>query len=257
MVGPRLGDAYGELLRAALAEESAGPARSAIAMRDPVGVQEIVERDDGFISAAPAARYLAPPRDWPRGDRLAMATCRGRVLDVGAGAGRFALALQERGVEVTALDVSPGAVEVCRARGVRSVAYSSVAEHRGEYDTFLLWGNNLGLLGGAQAAPLFLAALGALAAPGARIVAQGTDPYATADPGHLAYQAGNRRRGRLPGQLRLRVRFRTLATGWFDYLLCSADELSGLVAGARTGWRLKRVKGTEAGRYTAILAWGP
>src|SRR5437660_940206 len=53
---PRAGDAFGELMlaaHAALTGEGPGPA------------MEIVEREDGFINAAPADRYLAPPQEWP------------------------------------------------------------------------------------------------------------------------------------------------------------------------------------------------
>jgi hypothetical protein len=154
---------------------------------------------------------------------------------------------------VTGLDVSAGAVEVARARGVRSLVHGTVAAHdRGPaYDTFLLLGNNLGLLGSPAAAPAFLAALAALAAPGARIVGQGTDPYATVDPVHHRYHERNRQRGWLPGQLRVRVRYRDLATDWFDYLLCTPAELDGLVAG--TGWRVEAVDDADAPRYLAVL----
>jgi SAM-dependent methyltransferase len=252
---PRVGDAFGEMLHAALAELTGRGPRPVVGARTPVPVMELVERDDGFLSAAPAARYLAKPPDWPDCDRAALRLCAGRVLDVGAGGGRFALALQERGAEVTALDISPGAIEVCRRRGVRDTFVSTVENHVGEYDTFLLWCNNLGLLGTAATAPGFLRALGALAAPGARLVGQGTDPYATTDPVHLAYQERNRRRGRMAGQLLVRLRYRAIATEWFEYLLCAPAELRSLAEG--TGWRLEIIDATEPSRYTAVLRWCP
>src|SRR6476469_6833304 len=83
------------------------------------GVVEIVERDDGFIDAGATQLYLSPFRRWPAHHRRAMRLVRGRVLDIGAGAGRVALHLQARGHDVVSIDVSPGAVEVCRRRGVR------------------------------------------------------------------------------------------------------------------------------------------
>jgi hypothetical protein len=119
------------------------------------------------------------------------------------------------------------------------------------YDTFLLLGNNLGLLEGSQRAPVFLAALARLANSGARIIAQGTDPYRTTDPVHVGYHRRNRELGRLGGQLRLRLRYRLLATEWFDYLNCSIDELAGLLAG--TGWRLKAIDDEDAPYYFAVM----
>jgi len=50
----------------------------------------------------------------------------GPVLDLGAGAGRASLYLQQRGLHVTAIDASPGAVEVCRHRGVADVRLGDV-----------------------------------------------------------------------------------------------------------------------------------
>ena len=71
------------------------------------------------------------------------------VLDLGAGAGRAALYLQERGLPVTAVDASPGAAEVCRRRGVADVRLGDVndpPEDRRWAAVVLLCGN-LGLGG--------------------------------------------------------------------------------------------------------------
>ncbi len=248
---PRIGDAFGEVMRAALAEETGVGPRPTIGSRHPRPVIELVERDDGFLQGAPAARYLAAPADWLDFDRRAVDLARGRVLDIGVGAGRVALELQRRGLAVTGLDISPGCVEVARARGVRDLVCSTVDDHTGRYDTFLLLGNNLGLLENRQRAPAFLAALAALAAPGARIVGQGTDPYRSSDEVHLAYHEGNHRRGRLGGQLTVRIRYRNIATGWFDYLLCSPDELATLLTG--TAWRIETIDDADAPQYLAVL----
>ncbi|MGH9286530.1 MAG: class I SAM-dependent methyltransferase, partial [Acidimicrobiales bacterium] len=186
----------------------------------------------------------------------------GRVLDLGAGAGRACLALQRRGADVTALDVSPGATEVCRQRGVHQTFTGTVADlaQTGPepFGTFLMLGNNIGLLGGAGTAGAMLATLGRMATTGARIVGESFDPYATDDPAHLAYQEDNRRRGRLGGQVRLRIRHRLTATPWRDYLLCTPGELAALVAG--TGWELVDAaspgpSGSAGGQWLAILQW--
>jgi SAM-dependent methyltransferase len=255
VASPPHGDVFGDVVRDALAVARGVGRRPLAGGRLPRPVIEIVERDDGLINGVLAAPYLDEPDRWPAHDRRALDRARGRVLDVGVGAGRVALALQERGVPVTGLDISPGAIEVCRARGVRDLVHASVEEHATaghRYDTFLLLGNNLGLLEGRERAPAFLAALARMASPGAQVIAQGTDPYGTTDPVQVAYHERNRRHGRLGGQLRLRLRYRELATDWFDYLVCSPDELAELVAG--TGWRLTDIDNTDAPYYLATLS---
>ncbi|MDP6606027.1 MAG: class I SAM-dependent methyltransferase [Dehalococcoidia bacterium] len=236
---PQIGDAFGQTLLACLAEE-ASPGR----------VFQVIEREDGEISAADAASYFERPSgdvaDW------VMSRAQGTVLDIGAGAGRYSLALRERGHAVTALDVSEGAIDVCRERGVadvylgdvQSLARSGVATR---FDTLLLMGNNLGLLGGREAAPGFLAALAELATNDVRILAEGNDASTTDEPVDLAYHGWNRERGRLPGQVRIRVRHGHIATEWFDYLMPSLDELRSLLEGS--AWAVRDVLATAGSRY--------
>jgi SAM-dependent methyltransferase len=212
---------------------------------------EIIERDDGFIDTAKLA-YFAPVTQWPAVERRGLRWVRGRVLDAGVGAGRAALELQRRGRSVVGIDVSPGAVEVARARGVRDVrllAFEEVDESIGHFDTVVMFGNNFGLFGSPGKARRLLRRLRPLAD---RIVAASNDPYATEDPAHLAYQARNRKRGRMPGQLRLRVRYRDLVDPWFDYLMVSPEEMATLVEG--TQWRIRRMlRVSGSGYYVAVL----
>ena len=234
-------DAYGRLMLAYLEGDT--------------NAREIVERDDGFIEAGlgPAV-YFEPFRRWPAHQRRAMRFVRGRVLDIGAGAGRVALHLQERGHEVVAIDISPLAIEVCRRRGVRDARvcpFEQVDEALGRFDTLVMWGNNFGLFGSGPKAKRMLRRLQRLTSDGARILAESRNPYGTEDPDHLAYHERNRRRGRMAGQLRLRIRHRGYATPWFDYLIVSPDELEKLLAG--TGWRVARLVEGDADVYAAVI----
>jgi len=239
-VEPKTGDAFGLMLQAHLDGKTAW---------------ELVERDDGFLSGGSVERYFSAPPEWTAFERAMLDRLDGPTLDIGTGAGRFALALQERGVPVTGLDTSPAAIRVCAARGVRETVCATVHRHvvdaAGAYERFLLAGNNLGLLGSAEASPGFLATLAAMAAPGAIVVAQGSGPYDTDDPAHLAYHERNRSRDRMAGQLRIRVRHRQFATGWFDYLFLTPDELTGLLRD--TYWTLSEVDDSEPPAYVAIL----
>lgn len=234
------GDAYGELLRAFLEGER---------------VPEIVEREDGFISTSQfgPASYFAPFRRWPAHQRQGMRFVRGRVLDAGCGAGRVCLHLQTRGTEAVGIDISPGAVEVCRRRGVRDARVLSIDaldESLGVFDTVVMYGNNVGLLRSAANARRLLRLLHRLTSERGRIVGESRAVERTQSPWHLRYQRRNVERGRLPGQIRIRVRFRDLATPWFDYLMVSPDGLRELAEPA--GWTLATVlEGDDV--YIAVL----
>jgi hypothetical protein len=217
---------------------------------------EVVERDDGFINASslgPAA-YFAPVRRWPKVERTAMRLARGRVLDVGCGAGRVALELQERGHEVVGIDVAPLALEVARRRGardVRELPVTRVGPSLGRFDTFVMFGVNFGLMGSGRRAPWLLRRFRSIANEGARILAESVNPYTTDNPDHLAYHERNRSRGRMAGQLRIRIRHGSYGTPWFDYLLASPEEMAELADG--TGWELARVIDEGEHVYVGVL----
>jgi SAM-dependent methyltransferase len=243
--GPRLGDAFGALLLACL---EAGPR--------PGMVREIVERDDGYLDGQDALFYFLPYGQWDALDHWLVDRAAGDVLDVGAGAGRVALHLQEDGHAVSALDISPMACEVCRRRGIRTVIEGTVFElsrlaSGPQFDSVLMLGNNLGLLESRRHAPLILGALAKITRPGGKILGRGTDPYPTENPFHLRYHARNQVLGRMPGQTRIRVRYGDMATPFFDYLLASLAELRDLLSG--TPWILEQYEQDGPG-YAVVLS---
>jgi SAM-dependent methyltransferase len=215
----------------------------------------VLERDDGYAGPALGAEwFFAAPDAWPEGERAVFEQVRGRVLDVGAGAGRHSLEAQERGLDVVAVDVSPGAIDVCRRRGVRDVRLlplAAVGADLGVFDTVLMMCGNFGLPGSAGEAAAILRRLHALTSENGRIVLDSVDPDVDADDADIAYQHRNRARGRMPGQVTIRIRYGERATPWHDLLLVSAAELEGLAAGA--GWRLGQVFEGEPPDYYAVL----
>lgn len=224
---PIEGDALGAALLAHLDEGEAG------------GLH-VVERDDGYVNVDSAGQYFSVAGGWFPVEEGYAEGVHGRVLDIGAGAGRFSVDLQNRGHQVVALDVSGGCLEVCRRQGVLETFHGTIFDMAGTdpepFDTFLLMGHNIGLLGSPATALQFLRTLGMLANPGATIIGTTREPLATSDPQHLAYHQMNRDRGRPPGQLTIRVRWQHLATPWFDYWFVSTDELTTLATAS--GWRL-------------------
>ena len=216
---------------------------------------EIVERDDGFFgpSSGPAS-YLSGPKAWPAHEKEGLRFARGRVLDVGCGAGRFALYLQERGHEVMGIDVSPLAVEVCRLRGVKDARVMSITEvspRLGTFDTVLMYGNNFGLFGSPERAKRLLRRFGRMTSGRARIIAESNSLRKTSQRCHLEYHEFNRRRGRLPGHLTIRIRYLKHVTPWFDYLMVSPDEMKEIVRG--TDWQVRRVIESKGSSYVAVV----
>ena len=220
--------------------------------------EEIIEREDGFVAAGDAGRYFAEYSAWrPEEQETMQWLVPGRALDLGCGAGRVALHLQEQGHEVVGIDVSPGAVEVCRRRGVKDVRLLSITQvgpALGVFDTLLMMGNNWGLMASRARARWLLRRFHRLTSPGARIVAASNDLYQTESLYHLAYKALNRKRGRMAGQIRMRVRYLVHRSDWFDYLMVSRDEMEEIAAG--TGWRVVRFLDSAGPAYVGVLEKG-
>ncbi|WUH99572.1 hypothetical protein OHR68_39800 [Spirillospora sp. NBC_00431] len=79
------------------------------------------------------------------------------------------------------------------------------ARDGGGFDTLLMLGGNLGV--GGRARPSSWAAWPGLARPGARLLAIGHDQQGAAAPVRRAYHERNADCGRLPGQVRMQVRY--------------------------------------------------
>jgi len=215
---------------------------------------EIVERDDGYIDAMSPTIYFSEHRDWPQSVQKAMEFAKGRVLDVGCGAGRHSLYLQGMGLDVLGIDISPLAIKVCRLRGLRKAEVMSIDEVNfspNSFDTIIMMGNNFGLFGSFRKARELLKAFHKMTSPNALIVAETRDPYTTDNPAHLEYHRSNSKRGRMGGQVRIRVRFKKYATKWFDYLMVSKEEMREILRGA--GWKAKTFIDSEDSGYIAVI----
>ncbi|KYH39909.1 MAG: ubiquione/menaquione biosynthesis methyltransferase-like protein [Candidatus Bathyarchaeota archaeon B26-2] len=216
---------------------------------------EIIERDDGYIDIGPETSvYFSSYEDWSPHEKKAMEFVKGRVLDVGCGAGRHSLYLQEKGFNVLGIDISPLAIKVCKLRGLRKAEVMAIEDLKFKpesFDTIIMMGNNFGLFGCFKKARRLLKRFHKMTSKNALIIAETRDPYKTKNPAHLEYHEFNRKRGRMSGQLRIRIRFRRYATRWFDYLMVSKDEMNEILKG--TGWRVKEFIDSGGPSYIAII----
>lgn len=223
-------------------------------LRDGSGY-EVVEHDDGFIGLGAGPRlYFADFDAWRQTERDAMDYARGRVLDVGCGAGRFMRWLRERGHEVVGIDISPGAIEACRAQGLTETQVMSVggvSRRLGSFDTVLLLGGNMALLGPWEQARRNLARLRSVASPGARLLGANRDLTASTDPHVRERMDHNHARDRFSGEHKSRIRYRTFATPYFTSARMSVAELRNLAED--TGWSVTEILDRGEGIYIAVL----
>ncbi|WP_294304489.1 bifunctional 2-polyprenyl-6-hydroxyphenol methylase/3-demethylubiquinol 3-O-methyltransferase UbiG [uncultured Chryseobacterium sp.] len=91
-------------------------------------------------------------------EQKALRLAQGKILDIGAGAGSHTLYLQnERNLDVTALDISPKSIEVCKLRGVKkAVAENMLHYSDGIFDTLLLLMNGTGIFQSLQVIDIYL-----------------------------------------------------------------------------------------------------
>ena len=115
--------------------------------------------------------------EMPPIEQQALTLSTGRILDVGAGSGCHALALQEMGKEVTAIDISELSVEVMQERGVKDARAIDLYDERftEQYDTILLLMNGSGIIGNIEGMERFFLRMKFLLKPGGCIYMDSSD----------------------------------------------------------------------------------
>lgn len=109
-------------------------------------------------------------------EKKALQLAKGRILDVGCGAGSHSLYLQEKGFEVTPIDISENAIKACALRGVTHAKVKDILEVADEqFDTILLLMNGTGIFGTLAATSKYLQHLKSLLAPGGQILVDSSD----------------------------------------------------------------------------------
>lgn len=115
--------------------------------------------------------------EMPEIEQKALKLARGKVLDVGCGAGSHALYLQEKGLDVLAIDVSANAVETCKIRGVQKVCQMNLLDVPADekFDTILLLMNGTGIFGKLKNTDKYLSKLKELLTDNGQILIDSSD----------------------------------------------------------------------------------
>ncbi len=184
------------------------------------GDQLLTHTSFGGVEEMPVEEFFRSPVDFPELEHIALSLCDGRVLDVGAGAGSHALFLQKRGMDVTALERSPLACEVMRARGVEQVITADIFEYAGyRYDTLLFLMNGIGVAGSIDGLTLLLNHCKTLLNPGGQLLFDSSDiAYLYAD-GTVDRPMG------YYGEIRYQYAYKGKRSAPFDWLFIDQDTL--------------------------------
>lgn len=113
--------------------------------------------------------------EMPLLEQRALRLTTGRTLDVGAGAGCHSLALQERGIDVTAIDISPLSVETMQKQGVERALEQDFWKVDEQYDTILMLMNGIGIVGTLDALPRFFRHIDNILAPDGQLIIDSSD----------------------------------------------------------------------------------
>lgn len=174
----------------------------------------------------PVSLLFRKEKDMSDIERAALDLARGHVLDVGAGAGCHTLALQNKGLEVTAIDISPLSVQVQRERGVRDARLVNLFDptFAEQYDTILFLMNGSGIIGKLENMPAFFDKMNLLLAKGGRIYMDSSD---------LRYIFENEDgsmdidlNAAYYGEVDYQMKYRNIAGPKFDWLYIDFETLS-------------------------------
>ncbi|MFO0691049.1 MAG: class I SAM-dependent methyltransferase [Myxococcota bacterium] len=208
-------------------------------------------RADGVEFEIETEEYFTLDGELAPLDRLALARARGRVLDVGAGSGRHALALQAKGCEVVAIDVSPACVELCRERGIRDARVVDVMtigaqddRGLGRFDTIFFGMQTIGVAGGVRPLRILLSRLRGLLAPGGIVLADSSELREAWD-GDAADRSPAR------GEIVLETRYGRLRGEPFPWVYLAEPDLVAVAEAA--GYVAETLMRVESGEYLLEL----
>jgi SAM-dependent methyltransferase len=211
-----------------------------------------VRRDDGLEESIPVSHSFRDPSEFTPIENAALDHCRGHVLDVGAGAGLHSLVLQEKGLLVTSIDISPHAVEIMKRRGVKDAHCADIFDFQGgPYNTILLLGRGIGMVETIVGLDRFLTYVQSLVSDDGLVLLDSLDVRVPANPIHLAYHEANRKAGRYIGEYRLQFHFQGKKGPHCGWLRVDPDTLNERAEDA--SWQCDVILQEESGDYLARL----
>lgn len=199
--------------------------------------------------AMPVEVYFRDETNMTKLELMALQLCKGKILDIGAGAGSHVLWLQQNKADVTALEISPLACEVMVKRGVATIINQDIFTYSAErYDTLLLLMNGIGLTANLSGLQHFLEHIKQLLQPGGQLL------FDSSDVSYL-YDGSVGLSSNYFGVIDYQYQYKKLKTDWFTWLYVDQATLQHIAYDA--GFKTEFLMEDENAQYLVKLTMLP
>ena len=210
-------------------------------------------RDDGKYFYIPAQAFFNDSPHFSKIEQLALDLCFGDVLDIGAGVGRHSLVLQNKGLDVLAIDIVSEAVDIMRKNGIRRADCIDVYDLEGyRFDTLLMLMHGIGLTENLAGLNRFLVHAHSLIKPAGILVFDSLDVRVNSTPENLEYQERNKLMNRYFGEIHMQFEYKGITGEPFTWLQVDPETL--ISESLRTGWKCEIIHKEPWGDYLAKLS---
>ena len=204
----------------------------------------LLHNNYGEPEEMPVEVFFRDDLDFSVLENLALIECKGKVLDVGAGAGAHSLALQSRGFELHALENSAGCVDVLTKSGIRNVHFMDFHAHTEKYDTLLVLMNGIGLAGTLDKVGDFLKKCMDRLNPNGQLLIDSSDIS-------YLYEEGIPRPSGYHGEVRYQYEYKGEKGEWFEWVYVDQQTLRQLTD--KLGLKLEVLMTDEHDQYLACI----
>lgn len=199
----------------------------------------------------PVKELFRTMQTMPLLERTALQMATGSILDAGAGSGCHALALQEMGKEVCAIDISPLSVDVMKKRGIKDSRLANLFDETFDetFDTILMLMNGSGIIGKLTNMPAFFQRMKRILRPGGCILMDSSDLrylFEEEDGSIVIDLAGD-----YYGEVDFRMQYKNVKGETFDWLYVDFQTLS--LYASEYGFEAELVKEGKHYDYLAKL----
>jgi SAM-dependent methyltransferase len=197
----------------------------------------IVSSDICEDDVIPVEVLFRNQNEMPDLELMALESCKGKVLDVGAGAGAHSKELIDRGLDVDSIEISDGAVQYMKSIGLNARKINFFDLKNDKYDTILMMMNGIGIAGKLSNLENTLLHAKNLLQPGGKILCDSSDiKYLYEDEDGALWVDLN---SEYYGNFRFQMKFKKEKGPWFDWLYVDFENLFN--AAKNVGLKAKKI----------------